>query len=54
MVAAYQDILTFVASSSLYEDLQGNQPTDLWEEWKGVSEFHRAMFGEDVNKRIAH
>ena len=54
MIAAYQDILAFVVNSSVYEDLQGNQPTDLWDEWKGVSEFHRAMFGDDVNKRIAH
>ena len=54
MIAAYQDILAFVVNTSLYEDLKGNQPTDLWDEWKGVSEFHRAMFGDDVNRRIAH
>jgi hypothetical protein len=54
MVAAYQDILAFVVNTSLYEDLQGNQPTDVWEEWKNVAEFHRAMFGDDMNRRIAH
>ena len=54
MIAAYQDILAFVVSTSLYEDLQGNQPNDVWEQWKAVAEFHRAVFGDDVNKRIAH
>ncbi len=53
-VAAYQDILAFVVNSSLYEDLQGNQPTDVWEEWTNVAEFHRAMFGDDANSRFAN
>ncbi|MET0648647.1 MAG: hypothetical protein ABW208_18710 [Pyrinomonadaceae bacterium] len=52
MIAAYQDIVAFVVNTSLYEDLHGNQPTDVWEEWKNVAEFHRAMFGHNVNDRI--
>jgi len=39
MVAAYQNILAFVENISLHEDLRGNQPTDVWEEWRNVSEF---------------
>lgn len=52
-VAALQDILAFVVGTSLYEDAQGNQPTDVWEEWKNVAAFHRTVFGDDVNQRIA-
>ena len=52
MIAAYQDILAFVANTSVYKDDQGNEPTDIWEEWRAVGEFHRAMFGEDVNQRM--
>ncbi len=51
-IAAYQDILAFVLNSSLYEDLKGNQPTDPWEEWKNVAEFHRAVFGDDMTARF--
>jgi hypothetical protein len=51
-IAAYQDILAFIANTSVYKDDQGNEPTDIWEEWRAVGEFHRAVFGEDVNQRM--
>lgn len=53
-VAAHQDMLGFVVNTSVYEDMQGQQPTDVWEEWRNVADFHRTVFGEDVNRRIAH
>ncbi|MET0736225.1 MAG: hypothetical protein ABWY55_11380 [Microbacterium sp.] len=54
MIAGVQDILAYIVASSLYVDSKGKPPTDVWDEWKEVAEFHRAMFGDDHNRRIAH
>ena len=54
MIAAYQDIIAFVVASSAYVDERGNSPDDVWEEWRSVAHFHRAVFGDSLDRRIAH
>ncbi len=55
MIAAYQDVVTFVIASSLFEDARtGSQPTDLWEGWRDVAAFHRSVFGADAAMRQAN
>ncbi len=54
VVAAYQDIEAFVTMSSIYEDLSGVQPSDVWAEWNKVAAFHRQVFGDHVPVRLAN
>lgn len=55
MIAAYQDVLTYVLTTTLYVDPEtGNSPSDPWEDWKNVSGFHNAVFDADNFKRQAH